>query len=89
MIGGKKAIQLILLLVLLFFNRVLNTESRADYTKVMRRTCHCIKKDECPLNGNCLTENTIYEAKITRNNNNDKPMYYIGLAETTFKMTIH
>jgi predicted GIY-YIG superfamily endonuclease len=49
------------------------------------RTCNCLRKNQCPLNGNCLISNSIYEATVT----SDKPDYqdkvYIGLAETTFK----
>ena len=37
------------------------------------------------MNGNCLAENTIYEATLTTDDNNIPPKVYIGLAETTFK----
>ena len=53
--------------------------------KPNRKTCNCNKKNKCPLNGNCLAENTVYEAEITTNSDGDEPMSYVGLAETTFK----
>ena len=50
-----------------------------------KRNCNCRKKDERPMNGECLTETIVYKAEITTNDNNDKPMVYIGLAGNTFK----
>ena len=54
-------------------------------TPTDKKTCNCIKKDECPLNEYCLTENVIYKASITSTETNYEPKVYIGLAETTFK----
>jgi len=49
------------------------------------KKCNCMKKNQCPLNGNCLLERTIYEATVSC----EDPAYiekrYIGLAETTIK----
>lgn len=53
--------------------------------QVVNRTCNCINKDNCPLNGNCLITNTVYEAKITTDNDEEQPLIYLGSAETTFK----
>ena len=50
-----------------------------------KQTCNCIQKDNCPFNGNCLTDNIIYEARITSDKPNYQEKVYIGLAETTFK----
>ena len=50
-----------------------------------KRTCNCIRKAECPLDGLCLTENTVYEATITSNDSENAPLVYVGSAETTFK----
>ena len=44
--------------------------------------CNCRKKDECPLNGECLTKGVIYQAKVTTE---EKRETYIGLAATDFK----
>ena len=49
------------------------------------RKCNCIRKDLCPLNGNCQAENIVYEATITCNERTYGENIYIGIAETTFK----
>ena len=45
--------------------------------------CNCRKKDECPLNNNCLEKNIIYKATVTTNDNTQ--VEYIGSCSTTFK----
>ena len=50
-----------------------------------KRSCNCINKSECPVNGECLTENTVYEASITTIDSNSEKLVYIGSAGTTFK----
>ena len=36
------------------------------------QTCNCRRKEECPLNGNCMAENVVYSAHVTiRGSNND------------------
>ena len=44
------------------------------------KTCNCRKRPECPLEGNCLQQNVIYQAAITGTTTES----YIGLA-TNFK----
>ena len=44
--------------------------------------CNCRKKDECPLEGNCLSKNVIYQATIKEDGNVET---YVGLTSTTFK----
>ena len=46
---------------------------------------NCRNKNNCPLDGKCLTPNIIYEAQITSNQRNYKQKIYIGTAETDFK----
>ena len=48
------------------------------------RTCNCRVKTTCPLNGQCLTENAIYQATISNGDVGEK-FPYIGLAEGEFK----
>ena len=50
-----------------------------------KRKCYCIRKELCPLNGNCQAENIIYEVTITCNERTYGENIYIGIAETTFK----
>ena len=56
-----------------------------NQTEGEERACNCRIKDQCPLNGECLAKNIIYEAEITTNNINDEPLKYIGLTGNTFK----
>ena len=46
-----------------------------------------IKKELCPLNGNCQAEDIVYEATITCNEQTYHQNIYIGIAETAFKKT--
>ena len=52
------------------------------------RTCSCPKavrdSNTCPLDGKCLLENTIYQAKVTQVTSG-KVETYTGLASTTWK----
>ena len=50
-----------------------------------KRKCYSIRKELCPLNGNCQAENIIYEVTITCNERTYGENIYIGIAETTFK----
>ena len=45
--------------------------------------CNCRKKDQCPLNGNCLATNVIYQATAKSTTNQEK--VYIGLTEGPWK----
>ena len=44
--------------------------------------CNCRNKDNCPLDGECLTPNIIYRADITTDNDHK---YYYVTSEATFK----
>jgi hypothetical protein len=46
--------------------------------------CNCVKKDECPLKGNCLDSNIVYCGKVTKNNEENGPNY-IGCTGNTWK----
>ena len=47
------------------------------------RTCNCRQPQECPLNGNCLTECVVYKATVSSANNPNR--IYYGLTEGAFK----
>ena len=49
------------------------------------RKCNCIRKELCPLNGNCQAENIVYEATITCSERTYGENIYIVIAKTTFK----
>ena len=45
------------------------------------KECNCRKKEQCPLDGQCLTNNIVYQATVTTNTTTET---YVGLA-TNFK----
>ena len=68
------------------FDRIIKThnnkilQQHAQTTE--KRTCNCIKKEECPLNGECLSTEVIYEAKVKTK---DTEKIYVGMTGDTFK----
>ena len=55
-------------------------------TPEIEESCNCRNKNNCPLDGKCLTLN-IYEAPITSNQLNYKQKIYIGTAKTDLTNT--
>ena len=51
------------------------------------RTCNCMRKHQCPLKEKCLTNDVLYKAGITPNEQNLKTKIYYGVSETVFKLT--
>lgn len=47
-----------------------------------KQTCNCRLKDECPLQGNCLTNQVVYQAAVQTTSGRET---YIGIAATDFK----
>ena len=45
--------------------------------------CNCQRHEECPLKGKCLTDNVVYKAVVTTDNDSKQ---YIGSCSTTFKL---
>jgi hypothetical protein len=60
------------------------TLKRTDPPQTNTRNCNCRSPASCPLNGNCLTPNVIYQATVTRHDNNTDETN-IGLCATDFK----
>ena len=50
-------------------------------TQTSNKECNCRKKDQCPLDGKCLTQNVVYQATVTTQTSSKS---YVGLA-TNFK----
>ena len=61
-----------------------NTATAAAATIDNNKTCNCRQKNTCPLDGNCLQSSVIYQATVTRKDNNTTETY-IGLTENNFK----
>ena len=55
--------------------------STSHKTQTNDKECNCRKKDQCPLDGKCLTQNVVYQATVTTQTSSDS---YVGLA-TNFK----
>ena len=47
--------------------------------------CNCRNKNNCPLDNQCLTTATIYQAKVFEPGKDDDPKVYVGMAESEFK----
>ena len=63
--------------------KILTEESRAE-----TRTCNCPRNRECPLNGNCLSVNTIYNGKISSDLPNYGEKNYAGMSEPIWKLRL-
>ena len=61
-------------------NKSILTSKPPDKSK----TCNCRNKDSCPLKGNCLQEQVIYQCTITSSESKEEAKY-IGLTENSFK----
>jgi hypothetical protein len=58
--------------------------AKAEENPQSNTDCNCRKNQTCPLEGNCLTSEVIYQATVTRQDNL-KEETYIGLTENCFK----
>ena len=58
--------------------------TKQNLQPTMENNCNCRVQNQCPLDGNCLADNIVYQATVTRHDNN-KEESYIGLTENTFK----
>ena len=57
-----------------------------NVVNVPEKLCNCRTQENCPLSGNCLKTNIIYQATVASNINGVvKENKYIGLTGTTFK----
>ena len=59
--------------------KVLNNE------KASSAGCNCRNKNNCPLDKQCLTTATIYQAKVFEPEKDNDPKVYVGMAESEFK----
>ena len=49
--------------------------------------CNCTNnKQQCPLNGKCLTESIVHQVNIMANIPGYNEKVYLGVSETTFKV---
>ena len=70
---------------------IVNSHNKKILTEERRsegRTCNCPRNRECPLNGKCLSENTLYNGKITSNLRNYGVKNYAGMSEPAWKLRL-
>ena len=46
---------------------------------------NCLKKENCPVRGACITENVLYYARISCDDETYKPKMYEGICKTLRK----
>ena len=51
-------------------------------TNNSERTWNCINSERCPLQEKCLTNNIMYKATLTSNEDNYQHKIYYGITET-------
>ena len=49
------------------------------------KLCNCLKKENCPMRGACLTENLLYYARISCDDETYKPKLYKRISKNTFE----
>ena len=67
---------------------IINSHNRkilSDVSTQNSRLCNCPQKKDCPLNGFCLTENTLYLATISSDLQNYSYRNYKGICKPPFK----
>ena len=63
-------------------NKTITNKAKPQETSEPK--CNCRKNKRCPLDGKCFEKGVIYQATVTRNDN-QKDESYIGLTENSFK----
>ena len=58
-------------------NKAVLSDYHQSQTQTSDKECNCRKKDQCPLDGKCLTQNVVYQATVTTQTSSDS---YVGLA---------
>ena len=62
-------------------NKALLSDYHRSQTQTDEKECNCRKKDQCPLDEKCLTQNVFYQATVSTQSSSET---YVGLA-TNFK----
>ena len=68
---------------------IINTHNRKilySSPTIGRRTRNYINMPQCSLDQKCLSNNILYQAKVTPLDQNPETKIYCGICETTFKL---
>ena len=63
-------------------NKSMMLKNEEENATEMDKLCNCRKKEECPMDNQCLKSNVVYRAKV---NTEDATKEYIGCTSNTFK----
>ena len=63
--------------------KIINNSIKNNHNNTHR--CSCRNPQDCPLEGNCLSNNIVYQADISTIEDTSINKTYIGIASTTFK----
>ena len=63
-------------------NKSMMLKNEEENATEMNKLCNCRKKEECPMDNQCLKSNVVYRAKV---NTEDATKEYIGCTSNTFK----
>ena len=58
-------------------NKALLSDYHRSQTQTDEKECNCRKKDQCPLDEKCLTQNVVYQATVSTQSSSET---YLGLA---------
>ena len=64
---------------------VTNRKILYDNEKKRGNSCNCQNKELCPLDGDCRTENVVYECAIITKEHKNSEKIYRGATENEFK----
>ena len=62
-----------------------NKKVLSEETRSTLRTCNCPTNAVCPMDGNCLSENTLYSGTVSSNLPNYTPKEYVGMSAPPWK----
>ena len=62
-----------------------NKKILKDRKPLERNGCNCRQAQNCPLAGQCLTSNVLYEATVTSPEEGYAEKQYVGISEPPFK----
>ena len=63
-------------------NKTILSQNKAPEEKTPPKPCNCREPDKCPLKGQCLVKEVVYQATITTAESSET---YVGLTATEFK----
>lgn len=66
-----------------------NLRQNQDTTRMEKSTCNCRTGSECPVEGICMAENTIYEATIFPKEKVEEKKIYIGISAGDWKHRLY